>query len=670
MAIVEMSKLRLLGLTYHREELLNILHKTGCVELKETSEVDNTVVSQKDEQTDVLSRKYDRTKACVDFIMENIERAKGKNYYPTKYAESFDNFFVSYDEFLNIKNKEDKILSVIAEVEDCQDKLLDNKAEKIKLSNQRLLIEPYAMLKEKFSLYKGTEKTKVYLGTIRQENIAPLKEFLINYPLTELNIEAGLGQAVISVVSYVEEAPLVLQRMGELGFVACSFDYDMTAMQKLEEIDVAIKACDDFETKINAEICSKAEFLRDLKIYSDYCGFCLEKLSDAEKFRCTGSTFILEGYLPKEKQEFVKNAILGFTKAVFIEFSKPSKEDNPPTLLKNNAVIRQTEFITDLYSVPNYREFDPSKVVFFFFMIFMGVIMADIGYGILMVLLGIFLAKRIKIDSGARRLWYIIAIGGIFTVLFGLLFNSFFGFSVRFMPTILPSPVPDDSGSTENMMVILLGCLGLGVIQMATGYFCKAVNSFRDKDIAGGIFDGLIWVLFFVGFIFAAFNFLVSYLMPELIMPDWLYNFFNTMQMPGIIMTVGSVLVAAVTAGRAEKGFGKFSKGFGAVYGLINIMSDILSYARLFGLMLSGMIVAQTFNDLGLSLMSGGLIGYAFGPLVMVLGHTFNIAMGVLGAYIHDSRLQYIEFFSKFYTGEGEKFTPLGSKFEYIYLTK
>ncbi|MDY6367170.1 MAG: V-type ATPase 116kDa subunit family protein, partial [Clostridia bacterium] len=120
-----------------------------------------------------------------------------------------------------------------------------------------------------------------------------------------------------------------------------------------------------------------------------------------------------------------------------------------------------------------------------------------------------------------------------------------------------------------------------------------------------------------------------------------------------------------------EKGFGKFSKGFGAVYGLINIMSDILSYARLFGLMLSGMIIAQTFNyKLGLPMIQGGGIGIPLGVIIIIIGHVFNLAMNVLGAYIHDSRLQYIEFFGKFYTGEGEKFTPFGSQFDYIYLTK
>ena len=95
-------------------------------------------------------------------------------------------------------------------------------------------------------------------------------------------------------------------------------------------------------------------------------------------------------------------------------------------------------------------------------------------------------------------------------------------------------------------------------------------------------------------------------------------------------------------------------------------MSDILSYARLFGLMLSGMIIAQTFNDMGLSILNGGGVGYVLGPLIFIIGHGFNLAMGVLGAYIHDSRLQYIEFFGKFYEGGGVDFKPLSIETKHI----
>ncbi len=670
MAVVKMSKVRLLGLIHNREAILDALHKTGAVELKEPEELTETFNLPETSKIEELTEKYDRIRNAIDFVMENVEKFKDKSAYSEETVESFGNFFVSYKEFSCVGEKEQEVFDTVGVVENFQKLLLDSRAQKIKLNNLRSQLFPFVVVKDKLSIYQDTDKTKVLLGTIKHENIIQLTSFLNNYPLTQLTIEKDDSLSVISVVSFKDESVAVVQKLNELGFVACPFTFDITVNEKILEIDNDILQLEKFDIEIGESVRAIAKNLRDMKIFADYLKFCIEKYKESENFRCTASTFVLEGYLPEESIEAVINSVKAVTSAIFIEFSEPLENETPPTLLKNNSVLKQTEFITDLYSVPNYREFDPSKVVFFFFMIFMGVIMADVGYGFLMILLGLFLARRIKIDSGARRLWYIIAIGGIFTIIFGILFNSVFGFAIQFMPTILPSPIPDDSGSTEGMMIILLGCLGLGVIQIATGYFCKALNSFRQGDVLSGVFDGLIWVLFFIGFIFAAFNFLVAYLMPNLVMPSWLFNFFNAMQMPGIIMVVGSVFVAAVTAGRKEKGFGKFTKGFGAVYGLINIMSDILSYARLFGLMLSGMIVAQTFNDLGLGIISGGGVGYLFGALVMVLGHTFNIAMGVLGAYIHDSRLQYIEFFSKFYTGEGEKFTPLGSQFEYIYLTK
>ena len=141
-------------------------------------------------------------------------------------------------------------------------------------------------------------------------------------------------------------------------------------------------------------------------------------------------------------------------------------------------------------------------------------------------------------------------------------------------------------------------------------------------------------------------------------------------------MLIGAVLCCLVllieifAAGRNSKGFGKFTKGFGALYGVINFFSDILSYARLFGLMLSGAIIGNIVSDMALGMFAGGGMGIVAGALVMLIGHAFNLAMGVLGAYIHDSRLQYIEFFSRFYEGEGELFTPLGSQFEYIQLVR
>lgn len=671
MSVVEMSKIKLLGLSYNEEKILNALHKTGCVELKDTPEIDNTEIAAENKDKEEFIAKYDRAKRSVEFITENIEKSKGKEYYP-KDTSALGNFFVSYEEFMSVWKKEDEIFGAVEKSEEYSAELLSNRSDKMKLINLKAQLEVYKYVNEKFSVFSDTAKTKVFLGTLKQENVLSVKVFLADFPLTEIQVLSEGALSVISIITVKEDGEAIEQKLNESGFTACPFAFDMTPAEKINETDKKIEEHEHKEESIVKEVCSIFNCIHDLKVLTDYYKFMIEKAEDTEKFRCTGTTFILEGYLPKDKEQEVKDAVYGITDAVFIEFSAPTKDDNPPTLLKNNPIVRQTEFVTDMYSTPNYREMDPGKVVFFFFMLFMGLIMADVGYGVVMIILGVLLAKRIKVDNGTRRLWYIIAIGGVFAMIFGALFNSYFGIKLPYQP-LLPDPVPSATSGMDNLMLILLFCLGLGIVQIAVGYFCKAINSFKQRDVAGGLFDGIVWVIFFIGLIFAGFNFIFSYLMTAEYVDNMnpaIKGFFATMALPGVIMVAASVFIAAVTAGRNEKGFGKFTKGFGAVYGLINLMSDILSYARLFGLMLSGMIIASTFNDMGLSIISGGGVGYLLGPLVIIVGHVFNLAMGVLGAYIHDSRLQYIEFFGKFYTGEGEKFTPLGSKLDYVYLTK
>lgn len=668
MAIVSMTKMKLMAMSYHKEKILNALHKTGCVELFEPEAAEHTFCVQDKTLAELESRLAEYTHA-VDFVSDVLEKNKdlARGGEGGKYLS---NFFLSYDEFMSTPDREPDLVLKAEKVAEYESKLTDLRAESIKLHNLKVQLLPYSGVKRKFSEFKDTKTCSVFFGTVKKEQLPQIYSLKKENEPIEVSVLADAQGVAVLVVCLKSEKDRVQKRLSEAAFVSCPFSYDMSAREKIEEIVGQAKEVKKEEERINAAICGQPELLKDLKILADYYSFAVEKTRDAEKFRHTGTTFILEGYVPEGEEERVKSAVSMVTDAVFTEFSKPEENDTPPTLTKNGKVITQAEFITNLYSAPNYREVDPNGAVFFFFMIFMGVIMADIGYGIIMIIAGLTLAFRIKVDNGARRLWFIIACGGVFSIIFGVLFNSFFGAAL--LPfSILPSPVPDGNGTT-GLMTILLGCLALGVLHIATGYFFKALNCFKQKDVAGGIFEGLIWVLFFIGFVLAAFNFLVGYLMPEALenMNAGVRNFFDAAALPGLIIVGVTLLIAALTAGRKEKGFGKVSKGFGAIYGIISLMSDILSYARLFGLMLSGMIIASTFNDLGLSIMSGGSLGYIFGPLVIGVGHIFNIAMGVLGAYIHDSRLQYIEFFSKFYTGEGEKFTPLGSDIRYIYLTK
>lgn len=671
MAIAQMTKMKLVGLTYHEDEILNALQKTECVELSEPEEVADTVVFSDPIAVAMLNDTYNQLDKAISFYEEQFDRAKTLKITRKGLIDN-QAFPVSYEDFLDVEKRKNRIMQSLEWVENLEKEFALLKSKKIELNNTKNLLIPYLEINDKFSDFVSTKNTAVFYGTIKKENSDLVKSILQNIEDTSFSVLNEKSLCVVCVVALKTcDIATINKTLNEQGFVICPFGEDKAPKQKYDEI---IKQLDTIEhnfNRITQKICDAVDKLKEIKLLYDYYGFLIEKKIDSEKFRHTGKTFVLQGYLPKGNEEEIKKELDKITNAFFIEFSEPTEVDNPPTLTVNNKIVKQAEFITDMYSVPSYREVDPNKPLFFFFMLFMGVIMADVGYGIIMIIGGLFLSSKIKRDSGAKRLWNVIAIDGVFTVVFGVLFNSCFGFSM-YKGSILPSPIPDGSG-TDDIMIVLLGCLTLGVLHIATGYFLKAMNCFKSKDITGGIFDGLIWVLFFCGAVFASFNFLLKYLLSdagfEKISPS-VRSFFDKMTLPGIIIVIATVAIAAFTAGRNEKGFGKFSKGFGAVYGLINLMSDILSYARLFGLMLSGMIIASTFNDIGLDLIRSGGFGVVGGPLVIVAGHAFNIAMGVLGAYIHDSRLQYIEFFSKFYTGEGEKFTPLGSQMKYIYLTK
>lgn len=668
MAILEMSKIRLLGLEYQKNEILDCLHKSGCVELRDTAETENTSLANKSENKKDLQLIYSRVQNAIAFVSEICERRKKE----IDKDLLLDDFAVSYKDFSLCYQRKKEYESIVLELETLKNLLSDYKTEKIRLNNLSSQISVYESVKERFCDFSGTEKTVCFLGTVKKENLEKIKVFAHDIKCAYLKVykEDNLSVAAITVhKDFIDELEKILS---ETGFNKCPYYYDLSATEKLKSINDDIVKIEVLTEEAEKKVCSFLSRLKELKIFADNLKFKIEKENAAEKFRCTDKTFILDGFLPKEKEEYVKSALLDITgQAVFIEFSEPKKEERVPTLVKNNRLIRQTEFVTDMYSTPDYREIDPNRVTFFFFMLFMGVIMADIGYGVLMIIIGAFIAKRYKIDCGAKRLWNLVAVGGIFSIIFGILFNSFFGFGI--LPfSVLPNPAPDlETGAIDlqTIMTLLLSCLGLGVFQLATGYFCKALNDFKNGKVADGILDGLLWVLFFIGLVFASFTFLADYL--NIVLSEPIENFFSKFEKMGIAVVISTVAIAAITAGRKEKGFGKFSKGFGAVYGLINIVSDILSYARLFGLMLSGMIIAQTFNyKLGLPIIQSGGVGIVLGGFIIFIGHAFNLAMNVLGAYIHDSRLQYIEFFSKFYTGEGDKFSPLGSDYDYIYLVR
>ncbi len=658
--IVAMSKFELTALSEERARLLAAMQNTRCVELT----LDDQLPEESGGvQSEALSAQLSRVKKAIAFLGSQAEAVPDKN--EALKGAMRDQIVLSYKEFLTIASRESELMEAVVRAEEASAALTERKSARSKLTAQRAQYLLYRGVGDKFSAFTDTRNTCCFFGLLEEAHLLPLESFLRDEPLATASLYFnGAKENVfpLAVFCHREAADRVAAVLTDCGFTRCPFRSESTAEEEAARLDGEIARLLEEEKEIVVSARRDLALLQPLKIFSDYLMVEIEKAEAAETFFRTKATFTARGYVPESERENVRAAIAAETEAYYLQFFAPTEEDEPPTLLKNRGPAKVAEFVTNMYSVPNYREFDPNAFVFFFFMVFFGVIMADIGYGALLFLGGLFVMRTRKANDGVRKLAAILTYGGIFTAIFGALFGSCFGFSLY---TFLPDP---SSGNRTNVLIILLGCLALGLLQITVGYALNAVNSIRKGHVLDAICDSFTWILFDVGLFFAVFNFITGYF--EIPVPEGVVAFFDVMTLPGVIMLGVGLAGAALTAGRKEKIIGKFTKGFGAVYGVINLLSDVLSYARLFGLMLSGMIIAQQFNKIGVDLISSGAAGYAFGPVVIFIGHAFNLAMGVLGAYIHDCRLQYIEFFSKFYTGEGTLFTPLGSRVEYICFTE
>ena len=419
--------------------------------------------------------------------------------------------------------------------------------------------------------------------------------------------------------------------------------------------------------KIDEAEFALCENIRFLKVYCDRIAYELEKAeSVSEKMLATERVILLEAYAPKESEEEISAALSAVTDSAYFDFVEPEEDEMPPTLMRNNGLTKNFEAITNLYSPPNSREFDPTTVMGIFYSVFLGFIMGDIGYGLFMLIGGglLWWKNRVK-DNGLKRLAAVFAIGGVFAVIWGFLFDSLFGIAILHMRVMPPLLEGNTNWHVLGIAIpaLLIVALEVGVVQLFAGYVCRAIQCWRRGKIWDGIFDGVVWAVFSIGVGLA-----IAGLVEELNMIILAYV--------GGIAAGAMLLTAMLTAGRKEKILGKFTKGFGAAYGVINYASDILSYARLYGLMLSGAVIAEIVSGYALTgyggstgmIVSGNAGLAVLGVVLLLLGHLLNLALSLLGAYIHDARLQYVEFYGRFYEGEGELFSPLGSKHTHVFI--
>ncbi|NCA66833.1 MAG: V-type ATP synthase subunit I, partial [Clostridia bacterium] len=557
---------------------------------------------------------------------------------------------VGFDEFENIIDKEEELLSVIAKLENINSQQLDIKSDLIRINN---LIEQLAIYKDidaPFSAFKDTKTVGYLLGAIPVEKVNTAKEQLDVFSDAYYQIFSGAKSAAIAIIYPLESKEEVTDALARSDFARANFSYEVNANDKIKDLDAKIEELESKRFELIKSALEYDAYEPLLKVLYDYYNVEFKKALAGESCRFTESCFVLTAWAPIEAEKEIRTKIEKAGIISELYFDDPEDNEVFPTLAYNNKVVSPYESITNMYSVPNGRERDPNSFVAFFYFLLFGIMLGDAAYGIILAVVGFTLYFLKKPRKGEGKLLLVITMGGISTAIWGAMFGSWFG--EELVPALMFNPM-------ENPLAMLGLSLGMGIFQIFFGMGIQAVNYFRAKRPLDAIFGIFSWYIAFIGL---GLMFGGGMLFP---------NIAATLKTAGTYTALTGVVMILIGGALGKKGiFGKLLGGLGNVYNVTGFLSDILSYSRLFGLGLATGVVGMVINQI--AIVVAGLLPFGIGWLIAIPiyvgGHIFNIGINTLGAYVHNCRLQYIEFFSRFYTGSGHQFIPFGSDTKYIYL--
>ena len=411
-----------------------------------------------------------------------------------------------------------------------------------------------------------------------------------------------------------------------------------------------LKLQDDIE-KILAEIRELAQRKDHIEDYEDILTVELDKKRTRSKLLKTKKTFYLEGWVPEGKVEAVKNLLE--TNECYFEFRDPEEGEEVPVLLKTPKLLKPVEAITEMYSLPAYGTFDPTSIFALWYICFFGMMFSDACYGLLMIIvLGVVL-KKYNLEGTMYKMVKLLFYCGISTAFWGVMFGGYFGnlFTVIadtfFGKTFKIPPLWFDP--LDDPLKLLIISIALGVAHLFLGLAIQGYIYLKDGKVVDFICDIVLWYTTIIGLFLWIGGGMLGGAAP--VIGKW--------------MSIISIVGLALTGGRNRKGAGKAIGGFSNVYNITSWLSDILSYARILALGLATGAIAQVVNTMG-ALAGGGIKGAIVFLLVFLFGHLLNFAINVLGAFIHSARLQFVEFFGKFYVDGGEAFDPLRKNTKYI----
>jgi len=648
MAIVKMSKFTLFAFESQKETLLDSLHKFENVQFinlqkLEEEHLQSLVKDSENEKVSYLEGEQAKVKFALELLLKHTEKqgaikslVKGKSILNYGQLESLAKKSNYNENYKKLKEKDDYLLQM--------------KSERSKINSEIEVLTPWISLDAPFEDFKTLNSTIFLMGSLPKafkDTFREKFESEIPYSYLEIISEVKEVMNVILIIykGYEDKAKEILKHY---NFSNINLKYDGIPAQVVREYKARLEEISKEEERINVEIKDDCQYLEDFKIVSEYLSNKHIKASACENFLKTESVVAIEGWVPTGLSSELEQSIVAITKENFyLELEDATSEDiDVPILLKNNAIVEPFELIISMYSLPEYSEIDPTPVMTPFYMVFFGMMLADLGYGIVMFIACAIALKKFNLDEAQRKFVKFFWLLSIPTAIAGIVYGSFFGDLIKFKSLINPG---------EDIMKLLIIAIVIGAVQIFFGLGVKGYILIRNGKPMDAIYDVLTWYAALIG-AFLLIGGSSLGLTPAVInIGKW-------------VMIVGMVALV-LTQGRENKGIGaKLGGGLYGLYGISSYIGDLVSYSRLMALGLSGGFIAASFNMLiGMIPSPFNII---FGVFIFVGAQTFNLLLSALGAFVHSARLQYVEYFSKFYAGGGKAFKAFKPNNQYISVIK
>ena len=651
MAVLQMQRISICALKKDRKAILEKIQSMGVIEMNQIAEEEEGFERM---DTQGPRQSFEKQAQAVEQALSVLDV-----YAPQKssmFASLEGKKLVDRKKFNEVADGKGELISKVNQLVSLNKEIAENKANILKLENQIESLRPWLALDVPMN-YKGTAKVSMLLGTMPGETTLESVYELVAKREPEIDaidvniINSDKDAAYLSVFCLREEETRVEDALRSGGFARPS--------QVTGKVPSVKKA--DLEGKIKGYSSAR----EDLKIIGDYFRMRADKYEVLGTLPQSQRTFVISGYAAAKAVPAVQKAI-GESFDCVIDVEELKEEEEPPVILENNGFSASVEGVLGSYGLPHKGEFDPTTIMSFFYVFFFGMMLSDAAYGaIIAIACFVILKKFPRMEAGLAKSMKMFMYCGVSTMVWGILFGGYFGNVVDIVSEVFFGKAVTVPAlwfiPLNDPMRLLVYSLAFGVVHLFVGLGIKGYMELKDGKVMDFFCDVVLWFAFLIGLILMLLptDIFASIAQTQIVFPPFLNM---TAKALAIIGAVGLLLMS----GRDSKNpVLRIALGAYDIYNITGWLSDVLSYSRLLALGLATGVIASVVNQMG-SMFGKGIVGVIGFVLVFVVGHTLNLAINLLGAYVHTNRLQFVEFFGKFYEGGGKPFEPFKSDTKYV----